>query len=350
MARAKQLKIGILTGGGDCPGLNAAIRAVVCQAVNFGYRVDGYENGWEGVMKRKRRRLTIPSVAGIIRQGGTILHSSRTNPFKDEASERRFLRSLDQLGLEALIAIGGEDTLGVAGQLAHKGYPIIGIPKTIDNDVKGTDVTIGFDTAVTVATEAIDRLHTTAESHNRVIIVEVMGRHAGWIATYAGLAGGADVILIPERTVDTDKICRLLRQRHRKNIQYSIVVAAEGARLKEKGRGHLSLISEGRDEFGHVRLGGIGHNLAKIIEAKTGFETRAVVLGYLLRGGVPTAFDRVLATRFGLRAIDLVRRKRFGRLVTWQNGKVGDRPLSLVLKGIKTVDPQLVKAAEIFFG
>jgi len=350
MVRIRQRKLGILTGGGDCPGLNAVIRAIVRQAAPAGYQVHGFISGWEGILKRKSRMLREPDVDGILQQGGTILHSSRTNPYKDKQTEQTLYRAMKALKLAGLIVIGGEDTLGVAARLSTKGFPIIGIPKTIDNDIMGSDLTVGFDTAVTVATEAIDRLHTTAESHDRVIVVEVMGRDAGWIATYAGLAGGADAILIPERPFAVKDVCDILRQQHRRNKTFSLIVVAEGAKMKAQGGGELAIMSETRDEFGHVRLGGIGHRLARAIGEQTAMEARAVVLGYLQRSGVPSAFDRILGTRFGVRAVRLLEAGRFGRLVAWKQGDVKDVALSIVKKGIKHVDPKLYKVAETFFG
>lgn len=346
----KKPTIGILTGGGDCPGLNAAIRAVVRKAIPLDFEVQGFLRGWEGVLHRKSHRLSLSSVQGILRQGGTILQSSRTNPFEDRATERRLHQSLRALKLAALIVVGGEDTLGVAARLAREGFPIIGIPKTIDNDVMGTDMTIGFDTAVHVATDAIDRLQTTAESHNRVMVVEVMGRHAGWIAVHAGLAAGADHILIPEYPFAIEEVSRVIQSRHRRGKNFSTIVVAEGAQFK-RGRGKESVIaSAASDAFGHVRLGGIGDVLAKEIERRSGFDCRAVVLGYLQRGGSPSPFDRILATRYGVRAVELAARGRFGRMVALQQGQVRDVALSVVKKGIKKVDKKLYQVASTFFG
>jgi phosphofructokinase-like protein len=298
------MRIGVLTGGGDCPGLNAVIRAVVRKAID-GYRdqVVGFRDGWRGVLEDSCQVLTIESTRGILPRGGTILGSSRTNPYKRDDGAAQVRATLADHELDGLIAIGGEDTLGAASRLHADGVNVIGVPKTIDNDLGATDVTFGFDTALQVATDAIDRLHTTAESHNRILVVEVMGRSAGWIALHSGLAGGADVILIPEIPFDIDEVCGLIRRRHERGRYFSIVVAAEGATPKE---GTTMTVDEGAsvDEFGHVRLGGIGRQLERAIEERTGFETRATVLGHVQRGGTPTAFDRVLATRLGLAAID----------------------------------------------
>jgi 6-phosphofructokinase 1 len=346
----KQKPIGILTGGGDCPGLNAVIRAVVRKAVPMGYPVYGLLRGWEGVLKRKKRLIKPHEVSGILRLGGTILQTSRTNPYQDKKTEAQFRRSLKALDLHALVAVGGEDTLGVAAKIAKTGYPVVGVPKTIDNDLMGTDMTFGFDTAVSIATEAIDRLHTTAESHNRVIVLEVMGRHAGWIATYAGLAGGADDILIPEIPFRIADICEIIHKRHRRGKKFSIIVVSEGAQWKKEEGKELVLASQEKDAFGHVKLGGIGHVLAQEIEALTGFESRAAVLGHIQRGGNPTAFDRILATRYGIRAVELIAKKKFGRMVALRGSRITDVPLSIVSKKIKTVDQEIFKVAETFFG
>jgi ATP-dependent phosphofructokinase / diphosphate-dependent phosphofructokinase len=298
------MRIGVLTGGGDCPGLNAVIRAVVRKAIDgYGDQVIGFRDGWRGVLEDSCQELTIESTRGILPRGGTILGSSRTNPYKRDDGAGQIRTTLADHQLDGLIAIGGEDTLGAASRLHADGVNVIGVPKTIDNDLGATDVTFGFDTALQVASDAIDRLHTTAESHNRILVVEVMGRSAGWIALHSGLAGGADVILIPEIPFDIDEVCGLIRRRHERGRYFSIVVAAEGATAKE---GTTMTVDEGAllDEFGHVRLGGIGRQLERAIEERTGFETRATVLGHVQRGGTPTAFDRVLATRLGLAAID----------------------------------------------
>lgn len=350
MGKRKPATIGILTGGGDCPGLNAVIRAVVRKAVPAGYVVRGFLRGWAGILTRTSHVIGIDEVSGILCQGGTILGTSRTNPFKNQKTTLRLERSLKALQLKALIAVGGEDTLGVAARLARMGYPVIGVPKTIDNDLLGTDFTFGFDTAVAVATEAIDRLHTTAESHNRVMVIEVMGRYAGWIATFSGLAGGADAILIPEKPFRIEEVCDIIQKRHKRGKNFSIIVVAEGAKMRRKGKKESVLASQAKDEFGHVQLGGIGQVLAKTIEEKTGFESRAVVLGHVQRGGTPTPFDRILATRYGIRAVELIERKKFGRLVSFRRGRITDVSLSQVTKKIKTIDPEIYKVAETFFG
>lgn len=343
------MRIGVLTGGGDCPGLNAVIRAIVRRGVeHHGQSFVGFRDGWRGVLENVHEALTIESTRGILPRGGTILGTSRTNPFKREDGPQRVRSTLAELALDGLIAIGGEDTLGAAERLHREhGVPVVGVPKTIDNDLGATDLTFGFDTAVSVATEAIDRLHTTAESHNRVIVVEVMGRHAGWIALYSGLAGGADVILIPERPFDIEEVCELVRRRHARGRYFSIVVVAEGAVPRE---GTL-VVQEGEtDEFGHVRLGGIGHVLEREIEARTGFETRAVVLGHTQRGGTPTAFDRVLATRFGIAAADAVSQRRWGEMVALRGTDIVLVPLAEAVRQPKLVPDELYELAATFFG
>jgi 6-phosphofructokinase 1 len=314
------MRIGLLTGGGDCPGLNAVIRAVVRKAIDaYSDQVVGFRDGWRGVLEDSAGELTIESTRGILPRGGTILGSSRTNPYKREDGLARVLENVDRHGLDGLIAIGGEDTLGVANRLHQDGVNVLGVPKTIDNDLGATDVTFGFDTALQVASEAIDRLHTTAESHNRILVVEVMGRSAGWIALHSGIAGGADVILIPEIPFDIDEVCRLIRRRHERGRYFSIVVAAEGAMPKE---GTMTVTTGEVDEFGHPRLGGIGHQLEREIESRTGFETRATVLGHVQRGGTPTAFDRVLATRLGLAAIDAAHDRGWGMMTALRSTQI----------------------------
>jgi phosphofructokinase-like protein len=314
------MRIGLLTGGGDCPGLNAVIRAVVRKGIDaHDDEVFGFKDGWRGVLENAGEPLTIESTRGILPRGGTILGSSRTNPYKREDGLTRVQETFARRQLDGLIAIGGEDTLGVANRLHRDGLSVIGVPKTIDNDLGATDVTFGFDTALQVATEAIDRLHTTAESHNRILVVEVMGRNAGWIALHSGIAGGADVILIPELPFDIDEVCRLIRRRHERGRYFSIVVAAEGAVPKE---GTIVLDAGGVDDFGHPRLGGIGHVLEREIEQRTGYETRATVLGHIQRGGSPTAFDRVLATRLGLAAIDAAHAGSWGTMTALQSTQI----------------------------
>jgi ATP-dependent phosphofructokinase / diphosphate-dependent phosphofructokinase len=314
------MRMGVLTGGGDCPGLNAVIRAVVRKAIDhYGDQLIGFRDGWRGVLENAYGELTIESTRGILPRGGTILGSSRTNPYKRDDGPRLVRETLDGHSLDGLIVIGGEDTLGVANRLHEEGVHVIGVPKTIDNDLGATDVTFGFDTALHVATEAIDRLHTTAESHNRILVVEVMGRQAGWIALHSGLAGGADVILIPETPFDIDEVCRLIRRRHERGRYFSIVVAAEGAVPKA---GTMTLATGKLDEFGHPRLGGIGYRLEQEIEQRTGYETRATVLGHVQRGGTPTAFDRVLATRFGLGAIDAAHAGAWGTMTALRGTQI----------------------------
>lgn len=340
-------RIGILTGGGDCPGLNCVIRAVVRKGLQGGYTTVGIRNGYRGLIENDTVILDLDSVSGILPKGGTILGTSRTNPYKKEGDIKKVISNYKNLGLEALICVGGEDTLGVASKLMKEGLNIVGIPKTIDNDLSGTDYTFGFDTAVNIATECIDRLHTTAESHHRIIVVEVMGRHAGWIATVSGIAGGADVILIPEIPIDLEEVCQLIKKRHNRGKTFSIIVAAEGARFKEE---QIITKEERLDEFGHVRLGGIGDILAEEIERRIGFETRVVVLGHIQRGGTPTTFDRVLATRFGIKAVEMVKEKKFGQMVSLKGDKLIDVPIEEAVERLKTVDIELYEIAKTFFG
>ena len=343
------VRIGVLTGGGDCPGLNAVIRAIVRRGIDdHGHEIVGFRDGWLGPIEGVHEDLTSESTRGILPRGGTILRSSRTNPFKRDDGPELIRATLDSTRLDGLIAIGGEDTLGAAARLhGEHGLPIIGVPKTIDNDLAGTDMTFGFDTAVQIATDAIDRLHTTAESHNRVMIVEVMGRHAGWIALHSGLAGGADVILIPERPFDIEEVCRLIQRRHSRGRYFSIVVVAEGAVPEE---GTMETMTAGEDEFGHARLGGIGQHLEREIEDRTGYESRATVLGHIQRGGTPTAFDRWLATRFGLQAIDAVADGDFGKMVALRGTSIIRVPLREGTDHLKLVSPEEYAEAEVFFG
>jgi 6-phosphofructokinase 1 len=341
-------RIGILTGGGDCPGLNAVIRAVVRKGVNqYGHAIVGYRDGWRGVLENNVASLTPDNTSGILHRGGTILGSSRTNPFKEETGVDRVRENLEAENIECLIAVGGEDTLGVADKLGSEGVNVVGVPKTIDNDLNATDFTFGFNTAVQICTDAIDRLHTTAESHNRVIVLEVMGRHAGWIATYAGIAGGADAILVPERPFDIEQVCEHIRHRHQKGRFFSIVVVAEGATAVD---GPESIQEEATDAFGHVRLGGIGVMLEHEIEARTGFETRVTILGHVQRGGTPTAFDRVLATRFGIAAIDAAHDEDYGKMVALRGTEIVRVPIGDAVGELKTLDPGLYRTAEVFFG
>ena len=342
------MRVGLLTGGGDCPGLNAVIRAVVRKAIDgYGGHVIGFRDGWRGVLEDSFDELTIESTRGILPRGGTILRSSRTNPYRREGGPEKVRETLASHGVDGLIAIGGEDTLGVANRLYGEGVNVVGVPKTIDNDLGATDVTVGFDTALHVATEAIDRLHTTAESHNRILVVEVMGRHAGWIALHSGIAGGADVILIPEIPFDIDEACRHILRRHERGRYFSIVVAAEGAVPRA---GTMSLTAGELDEFGHPRLGGIGVRLEQEIEQRTGFETRATVLGHVQRGGTPTAFDRVLATRFGLAAIDAVHNGDWGMMVALRATTIERVPLSDAVAQLRTVPVEEYERYGVLFG
>jgi 6-phosphofructokinase 1 len=340
-------KIGILTGGGDCPGLNPVIRAVVRKALIEGYEIVGIKNGWKGLVENDTMSLDINTVSGILPKGGTILGTSRTNPYKKEGDLQKAKDNFKKIGLDALVAVGGEDTLGVASKLSQEGLPIVGVPKTIDNDLSATDYTFGFDTALNVAMECIDRLHTTAESHHRIMVAEVMGRHAGWIALEAGIAGGADMILIPELAIDVDEICNVINKRHSRGKTFSIIVVSEGAQFKG---GDMVLQEKKLDAFGHVRLGGIGEELAAQIEKRTGFETRVSVLGHIQRGGSPTAFDRVLGTRLGVKAVELIKNKKFGKMVALAGIKIIDVPLEDAVKDLKTVDMELYDIAKVFFG
>jgi 6-phosphofructokinase 1 len=342
-------RIGVLTGGGDCPGLNAVIRAVVRKSVADGHSLFGYTYGWAGVLKGEGRELTHENTAGILPRGGTILGSSRTNPFKNGAGGVDAVRAgLERQGVDLLVPIGGEDTLGVAARLSEAGVPVVGVPKTIDNDLKGTDYTFGFQTAVQIATDAIDRLHTTAESHNRVLVLEVMGRHAGFIAAHAGMAGGADVILVPERPFDIDEVCAHLRRRHASGRTFSIVVVSEGATPRE---GTITTAGSGQlDAFGHERLGGIAVTLEREIEERTGYETRMTILGHVQRGGTPTAFDRVLATRFGVAAATAAGAGRFGVMVALRGTEITEVPISEALGEPKTLDDRFYADAAVFFG
>ncbi len=345
------MRIAILTGGGDCPGLNAVIRAAVRRTIlSCQGEVLGISDGWAGLIEGRLRPLDLRSVSGILPKGGTILGTSRTNPFKKELGVERMMENIKSFNIDALIAIGGEDTLGVAARLFEMGVKVVGVPKTIDNDLSGTDYTFGFDTAVNVATEAIDRLHTTAESHNRVMVVEVMGRHTGWIAVEAGIAGGADVVLIPEMLISVDDVCTLIKHRHERGKDFSIVVVAEGAQFQDKDQHRMIIQDEKLDAFGHVRLGGIGSILAQAIEERTGFETRYTVLGHIQRGGTPSAFDRVLGTRFGVAAVDLIVKGEFGKMVSIRGKKIQAVPLKEAVGQLKTVDMELYEIASIFFG
>ena len=340
-------KIGVLTGGGDCPGLNPTIRAIVRKADKENMSVVGIKNGWKGLIEKDSMDLNLRSVSGILPKGGTILGTSRTNPYKQSGDVEKVKKNMKELGLDAFIAIGGDDTLGVAEKLYKEGLKMIGVPKTIDNDLSCTDFTFGFDTAVNIATEAIDRLHTTAESHHRIMVVEIMGRHAGWIATYAGIAGGADMILIPEVPVDLDEVCKTIKERHGRGKDFSIVVVAEGAKLKDQ---EFVLKDSKKDAFGHVMLGGIGNYVGQELEKRTGFETRVTILGHIQRGGTPSAFDRVLATRFGVKAVELVVQGDFGKMVALRGNGIVGVPLADAVGKLKTVDMDLYNMAKIFFG
>ncbi len=342
------MRVGLLTGGGDCPGLNAVIRAVVRRGLRKeGTTFCGFRSGWAGVLSGEWIELDRESTSGVLPRGGTILGTSRTNPFSGGADGVTPVReSMDKAGVNVLIPIGGDDTLGVALKLHEAGIPVVGVPKTIDNDLGATDFTFGFQTAVQIATDAIDRLHTTAESHNRVMVCEVMGRHAGWIATYAGMAGGADAILVPERPFDVDALCERLKVRHKSGWSFSIIVVAEGATPIE---GSFSTVAQETDSFGHARLGGIGDALAQQIEEKTGFETRVTVLGHVQRGGTPTAYDRVLATRFGVAAMEAAIGGRFGVMVGLSGTDIVEVALADAVTSPKLLDPGLYETASVFF-
>ena len=342
------MRIGVLTGGGDCPGLNAVIRAVVRKGAGvYGHEFVGFRDGWKGPLENLTMPLGVPEVRGILPRGGTILGSSRTNPYKVEGGVDAVKRTIADLGIDAIVAIGGEDTLGVASRLWSEQVPVVGVPKTIDNDLDRTEVTFGFDTAVQIAVEAIDRLHTTAESHDRVLVCEVMGRHAGWIAACAGIAGGAAVVLVPEREIDVEKVAEALRKRHDRGRYASIVVVAEGAKPKDSD---VVTSSSELDAFGHVRLGGVGQWLAEEIERRTGLETRVTVLGHIQRGGTPTARDRILATRFGVAAIDAVHAGAFGTMVALEAGAIVRVPIAEAVERLKTVDLDLLEIADLFSG
>jgi ATP-dependent phosphofructokinase / diphosphate-dependent phosphofructokinase len=341
----------VLTGGGDCPGLNAVIRAVSRRSFDRDFKVLGIREGWRGLVEGKFEPLGPREISGILPRGGTILGTSRTNPFRIEGAVERVLEHFSAESLDALVAIGGEDTLGVAARLhAEHDFPVVGVPKTIDNDLSATDYTFGFDTAVWICTEAIDRLHTTAESHNRVMVVEVMGRHTGWIAVMSGIAGGADVILIPEQPITVEAACEELEKRHQHGKDFSIVVVSEGYELTYASGERREVTRAGEDEFGHVRLGGVGEVLAHEIEERTGFETRVTVLGHVQRGGSPTPRDRILATRYGLKAADLVDAGRFGRMAALHGDEIVDVSLEEATAELKTVPPDWYEVARAFFG
>ena len=343
-----RMRIAMLTGGGDCPGLNAVMRAVARKGESvYGDELLGFRDGWRGILEDDTVPLSVAAFRGTLPRGGTILGSSRTNPYKVDGGPERVREVLASNSVDALVAIGGEDTLGVASRLAGEGVAVVGVPKTIDNDLNATEMTFGFDTAVQICVDAIDRLHTTAESHDRVMVVEVMGRHAGHIATWAAIAGGATMVLVPEEPFDVEEVCEVIRHRHEGGRYASIVVIAEGATPKE---GTMALVSGEVDAFGHVRLGGIGDQLAQAIESRTGYETRAIVLGHVQRGGTPTAFDRVLATRFGIAAVDAVHDGDFGKMVALRGGDIVRVPLEEATSELKLVDPAILDVARVFFG
>lgn len=338
------MRIGILNGGGDCAGLNAVTRAVVRKSDELGYEVVGIKHGWAGLLEPATMPLRWSDVSEIIKVGGTILHTTRTNPFSREGGADKVLANAKKLGLDALIAVGGEDTLSVAAKLAKMGLRIVGVPKTIDNDIIETDVTFGFDTAVNVTVDAIDRIQTTGESHDRIMIVEVMGRHAGWIAAEAGIAAGANLILVPEQPFDLEEVAAFLKRRHESGATASVVVVGEGCSLRGSPPGDPTKL----DEFGHVRLGGIGDLLAKEIERRTGIETRAVVLGHVVRGGAPSAYDRVLATRLGVAAIDAVKNGDFGVMVCLRGNMISKIPLGEILGKMKNLDKETLSLLREF--
>jgi len=345
------VRAGVLTGGGDCPGLNAVIRAVARRLLEEGWEVVGVREGWRGLVEPKLEPLGPREISGILPRGGTIIGTSRTNPYKVEGGVDRALATIRDNGLNALVAIGGEDTLGVASRLnSEHDVRVVGVPKTIDNDLSGTDYTFGFDTAVYIATEAIDRLHTTAESHNRVMVVEVMGRHVGWIAVMSGIAGGADMILIPEQPVTVERACEEIRHRHHRGKDFSIVVVSEGYELRYESGETRTVAQEQRDQFGHVRLGGVGEVLAHEIEERTGYETRVTVLGHVQRGGTPTPRDRVLATRYGLKAADLVHERKFGQMAALHGDEIVDVSLQEATAELKKVPREWFDVASAFFG
>ena len=340
------MRVGVLTGGGDAPGLNAAIRGLARAAWREGYEVVGIRNGWQGLLRNDVFPLTPDAISGILPRGGTVLGTSRTNPFKTSEGPRQVLDTVRTRGIDVVVAIGGDDTLGVAARLAKMGTRVVGIPKTMDNDIPGSDYTIGFDTAVTAVMEACDKLHPTAEAHQRVMVLEVMGRDAGWVAAVGGLAGGADVVLVPEVPFSLDEVCQRIKDRHERGKLFSVLVVAEGCKPKDL---ETQVAQEAAaDAFGHVRLGGIGSVLAGEIEARTGYETRVTVLGHLQRGGSPTWFDRVLATRFGVAAVELIKRQRFGHMVALRENKLASLTLEEGLTGNHTVDLSLYNLTRLF--
>ncbi len=346
------MKIGILTSGGDCPGLNAVIRAIARKCDSENIEAIGIMNGWKGIMDESYKPLNLNSVAGIINRGGTILGTSRYSPFEEKGGEEKLLNKVNREGFDAIVCIGGEGSHHIA-YMAHKlGINVVGVPKTIDNDISGTDFTFGFDTAVSIATEAIDRLHTTAESHHRIMVLEVMGRHAGWIAMYSGIAGGADYILIPEKKVKIDDVIKVIMHRYKRGKLFSIIVIAEGATYIEDEiykKNKIIMEKKKLDSFGRARLGGVGHLLANEIEKRTEFETRATILGYVQRGGVPTAFDRMLGSLYGIHSVDMVKNKRFGRMCSYRSGKMTDVSIKEAIGKLKTVDVEFFDKMQVFF-
>ena len=342
------MNVGVLSGGGDASGINAVIRAVVRKVIrNYGYKMVGIKDGWQGLIEESFMVLDLETISGLLPRGGSILGTSRTNPFKHEGGPQKVLDTVKKNSIDAVVIIGGDDTLGVAHKMGGLGLKCVGVPKTIDNDLGLTDYTFGFQTAVHIACEAIDRLHTTAEAHHRVMILEVMGRYTGWIALESGIAGGADIILIPEKPFDIDEVCQCIMQRLKSGKTFSLVVVAEGAKPKESEN---IIYGTGSDEFGHPRLGGVGYYVGKEIERCIGIETRVVVLGHLQRGGSPTAFDRVLATRYGIGAIDLVHKGQFGMMVALQGNQIVSVLLKDVIDKRKTVDLELYEIAKVFSG
>ncbi len=340
-------RIGVLTGGGDCPGLNAVIRAIVHKGTASGYEIIGIKDGWKGLRDNETMKLNVEVTSGILARGGTVLGTSRLNPYKRPEDIKKTLNNFKELRLDALIACGGEDTLGVVFKLYKEGFNVVGVPKTIDNDLSATDYTFGFDSAINIAMEAIDRLQTTAESHHRIIVAEIMGRHAGWLALEAGMAGGVDIILIPEILIDINEVCRILKEKRKRGKNFGIVAVAEGAKFKDEEE--ILKVQE-KDSFGHVMLGGIGKMLADRIEELTGFETRHTVFGHIQRGGSPTAFDRILGTRFGVKAVELVAEGKFGRMVSLRGTMIEDVTLEEAVGKLKTVDLELYETAKLFFG
>lgn len=346
------MKLGVLTSGGDCPGLNAVIRAIVRKADLLGFETIGITNGWKGIFDESYKPLNLKSVAGIVNKGGTILGTSRFNPFTEKDGMDILKHKVAREEFDCLICIGGEGSLHIAYEAQKCGINVIGVPKTIDNDIYGTDYTFGFDTAVEIVTEAIDRLHTTAESHHRVMVLEVMGRHAGWIALYAGIAGGADVVIIPEKKTSIDEVLSVIKSRYTRGKLFSIIVVAEGATYLQEEvmtKEQMDETDKVKDDFGRVRLGGIGHFLANEIEKRSGFETRATILGYVQRGGVPSAFDRVLGTRFGVYAVEMAGEKKFGRMCAIRSNEIIDIEIAEAIGKLKTVDLELFKVAQVFF-